>query len=160
MERKKTMKMNLLMAFEQIIEKAKYSQLSDEFYSDADKCIKYVSTKLGLTKEQSVMMALFLNKSDDSNIYISEIGDYVKCSTIRIMRYKNDIDVLENREYIRCCREKGRIRYRVPIDVVELSVTMKCTFQRIVQDSHVRTFLANWRIILICVPIMKSPTRS
>ena len=113
------MKMNLLMAFEQIIEKAKYSQLSDEFYSDADKCIKYVSTKLGLTKEQSVMMALFLNKSDDSNIYISEIGDYVKCSTIRIMRYKNDIDVLENREYIRCCREKGRIRYRVPIDVVE-----------------------------------------
>ena len=119
MERKKTMKMNLLMAFEQIIEKAKYSQLSDEFYSDADKCIKYVSTKLGLTKEQSVMMALFLNKSDDSNIYISEIGDYVKCSTIRIMRYKNDIDVLENREYIRCCREKGRIRYRVPIDVVE-----------------------------------------
>ena len=122
MERKKTMKMNLLMAFEQIIEKAKYSQLSDEFYSDADKCIKYVSTKLGLTKEQSVMMALFLNKSDDSNIYISEIGDYVKCSTIRIMRYKNDIDVLENREYIRCCREKGRIRYRVPIDVVEALV--------------------------------------
>ena len=119
MERKKKQKMDLLMAFEQIIEKAKDSQLSDEFYSEVDQYVKYVSTKLGLTREQSVMLALFLNKGDDNNIYISEIGQYAGCSTIRIMRYMNDIDVLENREFIRCHRDRGHIRYRVPFDVVE-----------------------------------------
>lgn len=133
MERKKRQKMDLLMAFEQIIEKAEGSQLSDEFYSEVDQYVKYVSTKLGLTKEQSVMLALFLSNSDDSRIYISDISKYAGCSTIRIMRYMNDIDVLENRDFIRCCRERGHRKYRVPLDVVEalrcneVYVPKKCT---------------------------------
>ena len=73
METKQTKKMDLLMAIEQIVEKAKDSQLSKEFYRKADKYIKYVSDKLDLTKEQSVMMALFINRSDDSSIRISEV---------------------------------------------------------------------------------------
>ena len=107
--------------------------MSDEFYNEVDQYVKYVSTKLGLTKEQSVMLALFLNKGDDNNIYISEIGQYASCSMIRIMRYMNDIDVLENREFIRCCRDGGHRKYRVPIDVVdafrrnEVYVPKKCT---------------------------------
>jgi len=133
MERKKRQKKDLLMAFEQIIEEAKDSQLSDEFYSEVDEYVKYVSTKLGLTKEQSVMLALFLNKSDESSILISEMAKYAGCSTIRIMRYTNDIDVLESRDFIRCCRDRGGMKNRVPIDVVdafrhnEVYVPKKCT---------------------------------
>ena len=119
METKKTKKMDLLMAFEQIVEKAKDSQLSKEFYHKADKYIKYVSDKLDLTKEQSVMMALFINRSDDSSIRISELSEDVKCSTVRIIRYMNDIDTLEHREFIRCCRERNRVSYRVPFEVIE-----------------------------------------
>ena len=114
------MKMDLLTAVEQIVEKAKGTGLSCEFYRKADKYIKYVSEKLELTKEQSVMMALFINHSDDNSIRISELSEDVKCSTTRIIRYMNDIDVLEKREFIRCCRERrGRISYRVPFDVIE-----------------------------------------
>ena len=42
MERKETKKMDLLTAIEQIVEKAKDSQLSKEFYRKANKYIKYV----------------------------------------------------------------------------------------------------------------------
>ena len=123
MEKKKTktrQKMDLLMAVEKIVDLAKDSQLSKEFYRKADKYIKYVSTKLELTKEQSVIMALFINRSDDNSIRISEISKDVECTTTRILRYMNDIDVLEKREYVRCCRERrGRISYRVPFDVIE-----------------------------------------
>ena len=122
MERKETKKMDLLMAIEQIVEKAKDSQLSKEFFRKADKYIKYVSGKLELTKEQSVMLALFINRSDDSSICISKISSDVKCSTVRILRYMNDIDELEKREFLRCCRDtcyRRSVSYRVPLDVIE-----------------------------------------
>ncbi len=50
------------------MELAKDSQLSPEFYRKAGRFIKHLSDKLSLTKEQSVMMALFLDQSDDSRI--------------------------------------------------------------------------------------------
>ena len=113
-------KMDLLTAVEQIVELAKESQLSKEFFRKADKYIKYMSTKLELTKEQSVMMALFINRSDDNSILIRELSKDVDCSTIRILRYLKDIDELEKRELIRCCRERrSSLSYRVPYDVIE-----------------------------------------
>ena len=122
MERQETEKMDLLTAIEQIVENAKFSELSKEFYRKANKYIKYVSDKLDLTKEQSVMLALFINKSDDTCIRLSEISCYLNCSTVRILCYLSDIEELEKREFLRCCREKGYIRsisYRVPLEVIE-----------------------------------------
>lgn len=122
MEEKKTRtkkQMDLLTAIEQIVEKALCSKLSPEFYRKASKYIKYVSDKLDLTKEQSVMMALFINYSENSNITISDFGKYVGCSTTRMIRYMNDIDVLEMREMVRCCRDRHSISYRVPLEVIE-----------------------------------------
>ena len=123
MERKETKKMDLLTAIEQIVEKARDSQLSKEFFRKADKYIKYVSAKLDLTKEQSVMLALFINLSDDDSIRLYQLSNYVQCPTVRILRYMNEIDELEKRELIRCHRNtrgccKG-ISYRVPFDVIE-----------------------------------------
>lgn len=116
----KRMKMDLLTAVELIVELAKDSQLNKEFYKKANKYIKYMSTKLELTKEQSVMMALFINHSDDNRILIRDISKDMDCSTIRILRYLKDIDELEKRELIRCCRERrSSLSYRVPYDVIE-----------------------------------------
>ena len=123
MEAKQRKQMDLLTAIEQIVEKAKDSKLSPEFYRKASRYIKYVSDKLDLTKEQSVMLALFMDKSDDSSIRISDLSEDVKCSTIHILRYMNDIDVLEKREFVRCYRDargcRKSISYRVPFDVIE-----------------------------------------
>ena len=112
-------KLDLLSAVENIVELAKDSQLSPEFYHKAGRFIKHLSSKLSLTKEQSVMMALFLDQSDDSKIGASVIARYTGCRTTRIIRYMNDIDELVRRGLIVRSRSSSSGSYRVPIDVVE-----------------------------------------
>ena len=119
MEKKENETTDLLMAFEQIVEMAEDSQLNDEFYRKADKYINYVSAKIDLTKKQSVMLALFVNRSYEECIQIEELSKYVKCSTVRILRYMNDIDELVKKEFIRCRRSKEKISYRVPFELLE-----------------------------------------
>ena len=119
MEKKENETTDLLMAFEQIVEMAEDSQLSDEFYRKADKYINYVSAKLDLTKKQSVMLALFVNRSYEECIQMEELSKHVKCSTVRILRYMNDIDELVKKEFIRCRRSKEKISYRVPFELLE-----------------------------------------
>ena len=114
-----TKKMDLLTAVEQIVEKAKDTGLSAEFFRKADRYIKYVSEKMELTKEQSVMMALFIDNSDNECISISQFGKFLGCRTTRIIKYMADIDVLERKELVICCRNGRRISYRVPMEVIE-----------------------------------------
>ena len=110
----------MLTAIEHIVDKAKGTGLSSEFYRKANKYIKYVSEKLDLTKEQSIMMALFIDNSDDERIKISDFGEFLECRTTKLIRYMSDIDVLEKRELVRCCRQRqSGITYRVPMEVVE-----------------------------------------
>lgn len=120
MEDKKTRmtkKIDLLTSVEKIVDLAKDSKLNKEFYRKADKYIKYISEKLELTNEESVMIALFINWSDDSCIHLKDISEYVKCPAVCILRYT---DVLESRELIRCHRKRNeRVSFRVPFDVVE-----------------------------------------
>ena len=118
-EQKKSRKMDMLTAIEHIVEKVKDSQLSTEFYRKSAKYIKYVSDKQELSKEQSVMMALFIDNSDDECIRLSDMGKYIGCSTTRLIRYMNDIDVLERRGLILCSRRKNSISYRVPFEIIE-----------------------------------------
>lgn len=112
-------KLDLLTAVEQIVEKAKGTGLSSDFYCKADKYIKYVAENMKLTKEQSVMMALFLDNSDNTSISISDFSKFLDCRTTRIIRYMQEIDVLEKRELITCSRKGKRFTYRVPLEVVE-----------------------------------------
>lgn len=122
MERNKTKNYNLLMAIEQVVEKARDSQLSKDYLRKVAKHLKYMSDKLELTKEQCLMFALFINKSDSNSIELGDLGKYVNCSTARLLIYSNDIETLEKREFIRCCRDSRShksISYRVPYDVIE-----------------------------------------
>ena len=117
MEAKKVKK-DLLYHMEKVVEELKDSQLSKEFFKKAAPHIRYVSKKLDMTQEQSVLMSLFIDKSDDKRIYISELAEYMKCRTVRIIRYMPDIDELERRGLVRCSRSERRLSYRVPIEVI------------------------------------------
>ena len=123
MEEKKTRtakKMDLLSAIEQIVEKAKDSKLSPEFYRKASKYIKYVSEKLNLTKEQSVMLALFVDNSDEEGIQLRDLSKYIKSSTTRVLRYLNEIDTLERMGYICSGLDyRDKKRYNVPLEAIE-----------------------------------------
>lgn len=117
MEAKKVKK-DLLYHMEKVVEELKDSQLSKEFFKKAAPHIRYVSKKLDMTQEQSVLMSMFIDKSDHNPIYISELTEYMKCRTVRIIRYMPDIDELERRGLVRCSRSERRLSYRVPIEVI------------------------------------------
>ena len=120
MEAKKEMKdMNLLEAMEHIVALAKGSELSDEFYNKADEYICFVADKLQLGKLQSVMLALFVDKSDSRNILASDIAEFLQCTTIQIIKCMNDVDELVRREYILKREDERQLSFRVPIDVLE-----------------------------------------
>ncbi len=112
-------KMDLLTAVEKIVDKAKGSGLSPEFYQKANRYIKYVSERLDLTREQAVMMALFIDNSDDTSITLRQLGQFLECRTTRIIKHMADIDELEKKELVRCSRGCRQISYRVPIEVIE-----------------------------------------
>ena len=120
MEAKKEMKdMNLLEAMEHIVALAKGSGLSDEFYNKAKEDICFIADKLQLSKRQSVMLALFIDKSDSRNILASDIAEFLQCTTIQIIKCMNDVDQLVRREYIIKRKDDRQLSFRVPIDVIE-----------------------------------------
>ncbi|MBP5419551.1 MAG: ATP-binding protein [Bacteroidales bacterium] len=113
-----TKTMDLLSAMEQIVDKAKGSGLSSDFFRKANTYIKYVSEKLELTKEQSVLMALFIDNCSNRKIDLSNICKYLGCRNTQLLRYMADVDELEKRELIRC-RHNEVNTYSVPKEVID-----------------------------------------
>lgn len=111
--------MDILTALDAIVDAAKDSKLSDEFYKKSAKYIKYVCGKLDITKEQCVFLSIFIEKSKDSKIYLSELADYLGCRTTHILRYSKEIDGLVERDYLRRARSGGRTFYHVTSDVLD-----------------------------------------
>ena len=114
---KKNSEMDLLTAVEKIVDLSKGSQLNTEFYRKAARPIKYLMDKMELTKEQAVMMSLFIDKSNDT-IRISDFSEHLQCSTTRVIRLMKDVDELECRGLVNCSRTRSGITYHVPLEVV------------------------------------------
>jgi DNA polymerase III delta prime subunit len=111
-------KMDLLSAVEKVVELSKGSHLDAEFFKKAARPLKFISEKMELTKEQSVIMALFIDNSNDCNITICDFAKHLECSMTKIIRFMNDIDVLEQRGMIYCSRSGQEISYRVPWETI------------------------------------------
>lgn len=111
-------KMDLLSAVEKVVELSKGSHLDAEFFKKAARPLKFISEKMELTKEQSVIMALFIDNSNDCSITISDFAKHLECSMTKIIRFMNDIDVLEQRGMICCSRSGQEISYRVPWETI------------------------------------------
>ena len=103
---------------ENIVELVENSSLNKEFFQKAKKSINFVAKKMGLTINQTVLFAIFIEKSDDSRIYISEFSKLIGCRLVRIINLMSDIDELEKRRLVRCNRSCNQKSYRVPMDVV------------------------------------------
>ena len=118
-KKKSAKKMDLLSAVEKIVELSKNSHLDTDFYKKAARPLNYISKKMNLTKEQSIMMALFIDNSSDMSITISDFAKHLDCSMTRIIRFMNDIEGLEQRGMIHCSRSGSKITYRVPMETID-----------------------------------------
>ena len=110
---------SVLEAFEHIVELAKDTNLGAEYFDKAAPYIKYASRKLALSAMQTVLLALFVDRSEDNSIRMSDIASYVGCRTTKFLRLSSEIDVLENKYYLRASRSRDKLTYRVPRDVLE-----------------------------------------
>lgn len=111
---KKAKPKSILESFEYIVELAENSNLDNDFLEKAAKHIKYASRKLKLTSMQVVLLAMFVDRSEDSRIMISDIAKYAGCRTTKILRLSDDIDALETKRYLRASRSRNSLSYRVP----------------------------------------------
>lgn len=109
---------NILDAFEHIVESAQHSNLNTEFFDNASTYIRYASRKLGLSPIQTVLLALFVDQSENTSIRLSYIASYVGCRTTRILRLSSEIDALESKHYLRATRTHDMLAYRVPEAVI------------------------------------------
>lgn len=105
---------SILEAFEYIVELAEDSNLGADFFAKADVHIRYCARKLKLTRNQVVLLSMFVDRSEDSRITMSEIANYTGCRTTKILRLSDDIDVLEQKHYLRASRSRKSLTYRVP----------------------------------------------
>ena len=121
METKKRMtrKLDLLTAVEQVVELSFASCLNAEFFKKAAHPLKHLSEKLELTKEQSALMALFIDNSYNPSISISDISLHLGCRSITVICLMPDIEELERRGLVCCCRKRSGVTFRVPWEVVE-----------------------------------------
>lgn len=120
MEAKKEMKdMSLLDVMERVVALARGSELSDEFYNKAEEDICFIADKLQLSKQQSVILSIFVDNSDSRNIFTSDIADFLEFTTIQFIKCMNDVDELVRREYIIKREDERQIAFRVPTDVLE-----------------------------------------
>lgn len=110
---------SILESFEYIVELAEDSNLDNDFMEKASAHIKYAARKLKLTDMQVVLLAMFVDRSEDSHIMISEIARYTGCRTTKILRLSDDIDILESKHYIRASRSRKSLSYRVPPAVLK-----------------------------------------
>ena len=109
---------SILEAFEYIVELAENSNLDQDFFDKASTHIRYAARKLKLTPMQIVLLSMFVDRSEDCRIQISEIARFSGCRTTRILRLSADIDVLESKRYLRASRAHRSLSYRVPDTVL------------------------------------------
>ena len=114
----KSMPKSVLEAFENIVDLAKDSNLDEKFYKKAENQIDYAVEKLELSPTQVVLLALFVDHSENYHIRISDLSKFIGCRTTRILRLTDDIEVLEKKRYIRSSRCNKSVHYRVPTDVL------------------------------------------
>ena len=115
---KKRIPQTLLQHLEYIIELAENSKLNDDFFRNAKRSINFVAKTMNLTSAQSIIFAIFMEKSDDNEIRISDLSQFLGCRNIKTVCMMSDIDELETRRLVRCSRSRNRIRYRVPLEVI------------------------------------------
>lgn len=117
--RKQEVTLDLMGHIEKIVDHAKDSKLSADFYRTVKIHSDYVGKTLELTPVQSVLISLFINNSDNQRIELKELSRIVNCSNVAMIRMMNDIDILVEKKYIRARQNDNTCQFCVPSDFIE-----------------------------------------
>lgn len=111
---------SILESFENIVDEIQSSKdFNNEFFETVSSDIKYARRKLKLTEMQIVLLALFVDHSDNHCITLSDLAKDTGCSTTKMLRLMNDIEILNKKRYIRMSNNSNFISFRVPLEVIK-----------------------------------------
>lgn len=114
----KKSKQTLIGAIEQIVNLAVELKLGDTFQEKVRPALAYVAERMSLNEEQALVFALFIEKSTDDHIQISDFAKLVGCRTVRIISMMAEADILVEKRLIRRIKDGDSICYSVPMEVV------------------------------------------
>ena len=109
----------LLSSIEEVVRLAKEHGIEDKFYEEADKELKYLSRVLLLSKEEALMLSLFMEMSPKWRTKISDISELLKISNIRVLSLMNVADELAQKGYVKKYDRNDDIYFVVPVDVID-----------------------------------------
>lgn len=115
---KKKPEQTLIGAIEQIVNLAIELQLGEVFYEKARESLTFVAERMSINEEQSLIFALFMEKSAYSRIQISDFAELVGCRMVRIISMMAETDMLVEKHFIRRIKEDNSVYYSVPKEVV------------------------------------------
>ena len=113
--------LTILELMEKITDLAEDSRLSDTFFAQALPYSMLLASKLDLTAEQAVLYSIFIEKSDDGAVSMTDLRRFTQCRRVRIAQLFDDIEAIEKKKYIKRvpCRGLGREEnygYTVPLE--------------------------------------------
>ena len=109
----------LLSSIEEIVRLAKEHGVEDNFYIEAEKPLKYLSKVLLMSREEAMVLSLFLELSPKWRIKISDLSEMLNISNIRILSLMNVADELVKKGYVKKYDRNEDIFYVVPTDVID-----------------------------------------
>ena len=109
----------LIGAIEQIVNLAVELKLDEVFHEKARSALAYVAERMSFDEEQVLAFALFMEKSTDPRIQISDFSQLIGCRTVRIISLMAAADCLAKRHLIRRIKKENTVFYSVPMEVVE-----------------------------------------
>jgi len=130
---KKRQKLTLLEAVNAILVLAEDSELSEDFFKEAKRYIKYMSDVMEITPIQSVLLSLFIETSaSGSNSGLSDVARFLDCRNVRVLQYEPEVLELVKNGMLRQCKRSfdDSLQYAVPESVME-AVKKNEPFKRI-----------------------------
>lgn len=117
----------LLAAMEVVVNFAKIYSLKEKFFELASRELDYISGKLGISRDEAMLLAFFIEKSSSCRIWLSSIADMVNVSNIRIISMMNVADGLVKKGYLRGnVNGKDERYYSVPREVLDAVRKNEC----------------------------------
>lgn len=112
--------MKTLDHFENLIKLVKKHGLCNKFFFIAKSHIDATSKLLHTTPVQTTIFALFLEQFGEYSVSIKELADTLKCDKIQLIKYMDDIDVLQQKSLIKQAKTYNNDReYSVPLEVID-----------------------------------------
>ena len=94
--------LTMLSAVNNIVTLAEDSELNTKFFEQADRFMTYLSERQGITKAQTVMLALFVESSAAGNkADFADIATFISCKNVQVLQYKTEVDDLVKKGFLR-----------------------------------------------------------